>query len=68
MIEYDLGDDGAASGALFVEKLLSSGRAGDLLIAGCDYSETGLEDLKIDVCILNEDGTVTYVVYQPILQ
>ena len=67
-IEYDLGDDGTASGALFVEKLLSSGRAGDLLIAGCNYSETGLEDLKIDVCILNEDGTVTYVVYQPILQ
>lgn len=65
-ISYEYGLDSGASGwgDICVAKLISSGKAGDIQIGGYAYSE-GLEDLVIDVCILNEDGTVTYVVYQP---
>lgn len=63
-VEYELESEGA-SGDINLEKLLSSGKPGDMEIMGYGYSENGLEDLTIDVCILNEDGTVTYVVYKP---
>ncbi len=63
-VEFELESEGA-SGDINLEKLLSSGKPGDMEIMGYGYSENGLEDLTIDVCILNEDGTVTYVVYKP---
>ena len=63
-VEFELESEGA-SGDINLEKLLSSGKPGDMEIKGYGYSENGLEDLTIDVCILNEDGTVTYVVYKP---
>ena len=66
--EYELEDGSGGNGDLNVEELLSSGKAGDIQIAGYGYTENGMEDLMIDVCILNEDGTVTYVVYQPIME
>ena len=62
--EYEL-ENGGGSGDICVEGLLSSGKPGDMEIKGYGYSEDGLADLLIDVCILNEDGTVTFVVYQP---
>lgn len=61
-------EDGSGNGDLNVEGFLSPGKVGDIQIAGYGYTENGLEDLKINVCILNEDGTVTYVVYQPIME
>lgn len=62
--EYEL-ENGGGNGDICVEGLLSSGKPGDMEIKGYGYSEDGLADLLIDVCILNEDGTVTFVVYQP---
>ena len=62
--EYEL-EKGGGSGDIYVEGLLSSGKAGDMEITGYSYSESGLADLLIDVCILNEDGTITFVVYEP---
>lgn len=38
---------------------------GRYMIDGYSCGDDGLKDLLIDVTVLNEDGTVTYVVYQP---
>ena len=35
------------------------------LIDGWNYSDDGLEGLEINVLIVNEDGTITFVLYQP---
>ena len=62
--EYEL-EKGGGSGDIYVEGLLSSVKAADMEITGYSYSESGHADLLIDVCILNEDGTITFVVYEP---
>ncbi|MDE7267025.1 MAG: hypothetical protein K2N89_06130 [Lachnospiraceae bacterium] len=59
---YDLGDDGSGSGEFWIMPEMA---VGEYQIAGYSYSENGLQSLVIDVFVLNEDGTVTYVVYQP---
>ena len=58
-------DNDEGGGAQAFDMLFPDGRAGISPVFGCSYSESGLADLCIDVFILNEDGTVTYVVYQP---
>ena len=63
LYEYDLGEDGGSgSGFYFVT---SETPTGTYQIEGYSYSEDGLQSLLINVFALNEDGTVTYVLYQP---
>lgn len=61
---YDLGESTCAGITTF-DSLFPDGNPGMSSNFGYSYSELGLADLCIDVFILNEDGTVTYVVYQP---
>lgn len=61
---YDLGEDGGGGGVIFVDELFPENRPGSMAVAGCSYSETGVEDLKVDVAVLNEDHTVTVAVYR----
>ncbi len=58
-------DSGEGSGAVAFDTLFPDGKTGISPAFSYSYSDTGLADLCIDVFILNEDGTVTYVVYQP---
>lgn len=58
-------DCSEGSGAVAFDTLFPDGKAGISPAFSYSYSESGLADLCIDVFILNEDGTVTYVVYQP---
>ncbi len=63
LYDYDLGEDGGSgSGFYFVT---SQTPTGTYQIEGYSYSEDGLQSLLINVFVLNEDGTVTYVLYQP---
>lgn len=63
---YELEDGSAAgSGTELLEALFPDGRPGMSPVFGYSSSEDGLSGLMIDVFILNEDGTVTYVMYQP---
>ncbi len=55
----------ANSGGASVERLFPDGKAGMCNRFDYTYSELGLADLRIDVYILNEDGTITFVVYRP---
>lgn len=59
---YELENGAAGSSAFWVTPKT---KAGEYQIGGYSYSENALEDLLIDVYVLNEDGTVTYVVYRP---
>lgn len=59
---YEL-ENGAAGGSAFW--VTPEIKAGEYQIGGYSYSENALADLVIDVYVLNEDGTVTYVVYRP---
>lgn len=65
--EYELEDGASGSGTVSIENLFPDGATGELIISGYGYSEDGLEDLVIDTYVLNEDGTVTFVVYKPII-
>ena len=56
-------ETGAAGGSAFW--VTPEIKAGEYQIGGYSYSENALADLVIDVYVLNEDGTVTYVVYRP---
>ena len=47
-----------------MKQIMPEDVVGRYMIDGYSYSN-GLEDLRIDVTVLNEDGTVTYVLYQP---
>ena len=59
---YDFGDDSSGSGDFWI---MPEMEVGEYQIAGYSYSDNGLQSLVIDVFVLNEDGTVTYVVYRP---
>lgn len=59
---YELEDGSAGNSAFWVTP---ETKVGEYQIGGYSYSENALEDLLIDVYVLNEDGTVTYVVYKP---
>lgn len=62
---YDLGDKGSGSGVAFGSELFPDHKPGSMGVCGYSYSENGLEDLEVDVCTLNEDGTATFGVYRP---
>lgn len=57
--ELESGDPGG-----MMKQIMPEDVVGRYMIDGYSYSN-GLEDLRIDVTVLNEDGTVTYVLYQP---
>lgn len=63
--EYELEDGSGGSFMADMETLFPDKKPGISGQFGYSYSETGLEDLQIEVYILNEDGTVTFVVYKP---
>lgn len=54
---------GSGSGIYPFDELFPEGIPGKKSIMGSSYSE--LADLLIEVFVLNEDGTVTFVLYQP---
>lgn len=60
-------DNSEGSGTVAFDNLFPDGKTGISPAFSCSYGsyDSGLADLCIDVFILNEDGTVTYVVYQP---
>lgn len=58
-------DNSEGNGVIAFETLFPNGKIGISPVFNCDYSENGLADLCIDVFVLNDDGTVTYTVYQP---
>lgn len=62
---YDLGEGGSSgSGVGFFDTLFAEDAApGAMGILGYSYSE-GITDLRIPTMTLNEDGTVTFAVYQ----
>lgn len=61
---YDLGDKGGGSGVLFVGELFPEKKPGSMAVSGFSYSESGVEDLRVETAVLNEDGTVTFAVYK----
>lgn len=63
--EIENGEKGGGSGKIPIDWLFPDNRTGMSDSIGYSYSEDGLADLRIEVFILNEDGTVTFVVYQP---
>nr|MDE7031542.1 hypothetical protein [Lachnospiraceae bacterium] len=63
--EIENGEKGGGSGKIPIDWLFPDNRTGISDSIGYSYSEDGLADLRIEVFILNEDGTVTFVVYQP---
>lgn len=69
MYSYELKENGeevaSVSGGAPVESLFPDSKAGMCHRFDYSYSELGLADLLIDVYILNDDGTVTFVVYRP---
>lgn len=65
-VQFSYTIDGESGfGLMPFDELFPDGRPGVSSKFSCNYSDTGLADLYIDVFILNDDGTVTYVVYQP---
>lgn len=65
--EYEFEDGASGSGADYFDSLFPDSIVGTRTIRGYSYSDGGLKKLNINVFILNEDGTVTFVIYQPIL-
>lgn len=59
---YELENGSAGTSAFWVTP---ETKVGEYQIGGYSYSENALKDLVIDVFVLNDDGTVTYVVYRP---
>lgn len=59
---YDLEGGASGSGVFEVTEEMPTG---EYQIAGYSYSEDGVESLRMNVFVLNEDGTVTYAVYRP---
>ncbi len=60
---YDLGDNGGGSGTQKIEWLFPEKKAGTMALAGYSCGED-IASAKADVITLNEDGTVTFAVYQ----
>lgn len=61
---YELESGEAGSGVGFLEELFPDGKPG-VNFGGYSYGDGKLSSLLIDVFILNEDGTATFVVYRP---
>lgn len=62
---YELESVSADDSFVAFEFLFPDNKPGISPAFNWSYTETGLTDLCIDVFVLNEDGTVTFVVYQP---
>lgn len=62
---YSLETVGAEDSFVAFETLFPDSKPGTSPAFGWSYTETGLADLSINVFTLNNDGTVTFVVYQP---
>lgn len=62
---YELENGAGTQGSLPVEDLFPDNKPGMCSSFNYSYDETGLENLLIDVFILNEDKSITYVAYQP---
>lgn len=62
---YELESASADDSFVAFELLFPDNKPGISPVFNWSYTETGLTDLCIDVFVLNEDGTVTFVVYQP---
>lgn len=61
-------EDGAGgSGTDEISNIFPEGKTGTCKIGGYSYSEDGLHSLYFYVFTLNEDGTVTFEVYEPII-
>lgn len=56
-------ENSAGDGVILTD--LSGIQPGSKVIDGWNYSDDGLEGLEINVLIVNEDGTITFVLYQP---
>lgn len=63
---YEMPDGAAGSGTTAVSHVFAPGETGMSGNFGWSSSENGLEDLQIETHTLNEDGTVTFVIYVPI--
>lgn len=63
--EYALEDGSGGTSTISINDVFPHGAANKLVINGYSYSEDGLEGLRIETMTLNEDGTVTFVVYKP---
>ena len=61
--DYTIGDGGGGSGSVEVKEIFQGKEAGAMETLG--YSGDGtLEGLRIEVVTLNEDGTVTFAIYE----
>lgn len=67
--DYSYKVDGVeGEGTAWTDVLFPDGETGVCRIDGCDYCGNGLKGLYIHIFTLNEDGTVTYTVYSPIVE
>ena len=62
---YELENGAAGNGVRILDGMFPDDQPGMSPYFSYSYSEDGLKDLLIDVFILNEDGTVTFVLYRP---
>lgn len=63
--EYALSDRGSGSGSVEITDLFPDKTPGMSERLNYSYSENGLDSLVIETFTLNEDGTVTFVIYIP---
>ena len=62
---YKLADGAEGNGTAAISNLFPDGKIGMCQDFDYSYADDGLKDLKILTYTLNEDGTVTFVVYVP---
>ncbi len=65
LYSYELEGGRAGSGGAVVDVLFPDGKPGMCREFGYSYSDSELASLTIEVYILNEDGTLTFVLYRP---
>lgn len=62
---YEMESGAGGDGILAISEIFGDKEYGVPKITGYSYEEDGLESLIIDVLTLNEDGTITFVIYVP---
>ena len=62
---YELEDGRAANAGISLDGMFANNQPGTKAIPGCSENGTGIAGMGIDVFILNEDGTITFVLYEP---
>ncbi|MDO5423651.1 MAG: hypothetical protein Q4F41_08000 [Eubacteriales bacterium] len=58
--------EGASGSGTFTEEFLNDAVPGEPMMLGYSYSD-GLEDLVLETCTRNEDSSVTFALYTPLL-